>query len=284
MTDAAPVDPMDEEMKKMRELDMNIALSIAGFAGMDTRDRHGNIVSEIWTKCNDTDTAAAKLLDYGDMRYMLKTQLNNHLEARKELLLETDSHEVVAQWIFNFAESWESEYRKRSSHGWDISQRIMTCMEEALYEVNDILNEIYPIEIRPGALYDRIERIIATNTDAENSSRIYTDAHTAYIRLWFRNKHTGPMIAHIAGKKLQKQIVCNRSGAYSAKVQRNDIQQEVDAAVDVLYNAVMSEDSRFDKFHKLVTEMSSDKHQLQWILDHTTKPFTLPDSTPKLPQ
>ena len=62
---------------------MSIALSIAGFAGMDTRDRHGNVVSEVWTKCNDTDTAAAKLLDYGDMRYMLKTQLNNHLEARK---------------------------------------------------------------------------------------------------------------------------------------------------------------------------------------------------------
>ena len=260
-----------DEFKKMRELDMSIALSIAGFAGMDTRDRHGNVVSEVWTKCNDTDTAAAKLLDYGDMRYMLKTQLNNHLEARKELLLESDSHEVVAQWIFNFAESWEKEYQMRSSHGWDISQRIMTCMEEALYEVNPILDELYPVEIRPGALLDRIEKIVATNTENGNPMHLYEDAYTAYIRFWFRNKHTGPILAHIAGKKLQKQIVCNRSGAYSAKVQRNDVQQEVDSAVDVLYTAVMNQDPRFDKFHELVEDMSTDKNQLRWIVDHTLK-------------
>ena len=260
---------VDEDViKEMRELDMSIALSIAGFAGMDTRDRQGNIISEIWTKCNDTDTAAAKLLDYSDMRSMLKTQLNNHLEARKELLLESDSHDVVAQWIFNFSEAWEKEYRKRWSHGWDISQRIVTCMEEALYEVQEILDEAYPVDIRPTNVLNHIEAILQAH-ETDFQQKLFKDAYRAYVRLWFRNKHTGPMLAHIAGKKLQKQIVCNRSGAYSAKVQRNDVQQEVDSAVDVLYHAVMNEDPRFDKFHTLLTQMYTDTSQLKWIVDHT---------------
>lgn len=268
MATKAEDDPIDTNViKELRELDMTIALSIAGFAGMDTRDRQGNIVSEIWTKNNDTDTAAAKLLDYSDMRSMLKAQLQNHLDARKDLLIESESHEVVAQWIFNFSEAWEQEYRKRWTHGWDISQRIMTCMEEALYEVHVILDEVNPPDVKPRILLQRIEAILSAST----SDMLYKDAYKAYVRLWFRNKYTGPMLAHIAGKKLQKQIVCNRSGAYSAKVQRNDVQQEVDSAVDILYHAVMNDDAIFYSLDALVSSMSTDSSQLKWIADHTTK-------------
>ena len=62
-------------------------------------------------------SVAAKLLDFNDMRAMLKEQLNHHLTARKDMLLEVDSHDVVAKWIFDFSEAWEREYRKRGEQG-----------------------------------------------------------------------------------------------------------------------------------------------------------------------
>ena len=125
----------------MRDVDLQIALSIAGFAGMPTRDRHGNVVPEIWTKLEDTESAACKLLDFNDMRVMLKEQLSNHLIARKDLLLEVDSSNLVAKWIFEFSEAWEKEYRDRSNQGLDIAQMIITAMEETLFEVKEILDE-----------------------------------------------------------------------------------------------------------------------------------------------
>lgn len=247
---------------EMRDLDLQIALSIAGFAGMPTRDRHGNVVSEIWTKCNDTDSAAAKLLDFNDMRSMLKEQLNHHLTARKEMLLEVDSHDVVAKWIFDFSEAWEKEYRKRGEQGWDIAQMIITAMEETLYEVTEMLQ--YGERVAPADVQAHMAAIILKHPH----HKLYTDAHEATVRFFFRNQFTGPMLRHIAGKKLQKQIVCNRSGAYSARVQRNDVQQEVDDAVDILYFAVVRDDPVFAQCANLVHAMATDTNLLKWIMNH----------------
>ena len=245
----------------MRERDLHIALSIAGFAGMPTRDRHGNVMSEIWTKCNDSETAAAKLLDFTDMRAMLKEQLSNHLAARKDLLLEVDSHNVVAKWIFDFSEAWEQEYRERSHQGWDIAQMIMTAMEETLHEVKEILDES-PVPMTA------VQNFMAHQIKIHPNMDLITDAREATIRFYFRNDFTGPMLMHIAGKKLQKQVVCNRSGAYSARVQRNDVTQEVDNAVDTLYFAVMNHDPVLDNCEQLLTRMASDTKELKWIKDH----------------
>ncbi len=255
-------DVMSVSITEMRDLDLQIALSIAGFAGMPTRDRHGNVVSEVWTKCNDTESVAAKLLDFNDMRAMLKEQLNHHLTARKDMLLEVDSHDVVAKWIFDFSEAWEREYRKRGEQGWDIAQMIVTAMEETLSEVSEMLE--YGERIPPVDVETHIASIISKTSDV----RLYTDAHEATVRFYFRNKFTGPMLRHIAGKKLQKQIVCNRSGAYSARVQRNDVQQEVDDAVDKLYFAVEKDDPLFAQCADLLHQMATDKKAVKWIINH----------------
>lgn len=262
-------DTHETDIKEIRELDMKIALDIAGFAGMPTRDRHGNVMGEIWTKTNETESAAAKLLDYNDMRSMLKDQLRTHLEARKELLLEVDSHDVVAKWIFDFSEAWEKEYRNRSNNGWDIAQVIQTAMQEALYEVREILEwaDVLTFEHVEKQIADIIEQNANTTNGRPN---VFADAHRATIRFYFRNTFIGPIMTHIAGKKLQKQIVCNRSGAYAARVQRNDVQQEVDNAVDQLYFAVENDDPMFDKCQNLLTRMQTESTELKWILDHTT--------------
>ena len=265
---SSPIEPENDDTdlkREMRDIDMNIALSIAGFAGVPTRDRHGNITSEIWTKSNDSEFSAAKLLDFNDMRSMLKNQLSQHLEARKDLLLESDTHSIVARWIFDFAEAWEKEYENRSQHGWDIAQNILTAMEEALYEVKIILNELHQTDIHPDAVQRHIQDII----DQTPNKNIYTNAYKEATSLWFRNRSTGTIMILIAEKNLQTQIVCNRSGAYSARVQRNDVQQEVDTAVDVLYNAVMEDDACFTDFENLVMSMKNDKNSLKWLLDHT---------------
>lgn len=255
----------------MRDVDLQIALSIAGFAGMPTRDRHGNVVPEIWTKLEDTESAACKLLDFNDMRVMLKEQLSNHLIARKDLLLEVDSSNLVAKWIFEFSEAWEKEYRDRSNQGLDIAQMIITAMEETLFEVKEILDES---PVPP----DKVKAFLAKQIE-DNPNLNLLNEQEASIRFYFRNKFTGPMLIHIAGKKLQKQVVCNRSGAYSAKVQRNDVTQEVHNAVDTLYFAVMDSDPILDQCQELLLSMVKDKSQLIWIHDHRRGKTLVSDTT-----
>jgi hypothetical protein len=45
---------------------------------------------------------------------------------------------------------------------------------------------------------------------------------------------TNYQLCRLASKLLQKKEVCNKSGAYSSKVQRNDVQQQVDDAIVTL--------------------------------------------------
>ena len=59
----------------------------------------------------------------------------------------------------------------------------------------------------------------------------YSNERETYMRLMFRNDVLGPYLCRVAGKLLQKQLVCNRSGSYSSTKQRNDVTQERDEAL-----------------------------------------------------
>ena len=56
-------------------------------AGLPTRDRHGNVVPEVWTQHGATEEVSTQLLDVSVVRQMLQDQLKAHMEARKEMLL-----------------------------------------------------------------------------------------------------------------------------------------------------------------------------------------------------
>ena len=251
------------ERKQMRQLDTRIALSVAGFAGLPTRDRHGNISTDIWTKYNVE--SVAKLLDIEHMRRLMTEQLTNHLEARKDLLLEAPDQTTVVQWIFGFTKAWEKAYREDVEQ-WDIAQMILTTMEETICEVKEVFDhtEYLPLD----ETIQRIGEILRMNREEMGDHELFDDSYSATIRFLFRNKFTGPPLIRIAGKKLQKQLVCNRSGAYSARVQRNDVTQEKDDAITALVDLALEQNVIFQHCSELIAEMQSTENARKWLIDH----------------
>lgn len=257
-------DEESTERKQMRQLDTKIALSVAGFAGLPTRDRHGNISTDIWTKYNVE--SVAKLLDIEHMRRLMTEQLTNHLEARKDLLLEAPDQTTVVQWIFGFTKAWEKAYREDVEQ-WDIAQMILTTMEETICEVKEVFDhtEYLPLD----ETIQRIGEILRMNQEeAIREHELFDDSYSATIRFLFRNKFTGPPLIRIAGKKLQKQLVCNRSGAYSARVQRNDVTQEKDDAITALVDLALEQNVIFQQCSELIAEMQSTESARKWLIDH----------------
>jgi len=90
----------------------------------------------------------------------------------------------------------------------------------------------------------------------------------ALVRFLFRNPFTSPILTLVAGKILQKKIVCNRVGAYSAKQQRNDVTQETDKAISQFIAQVEAyeagDNSAFVRCQNLIKSANFG----YWIQDH----------------
>ena len=217
----------DDKNKALKDRDMRLALRIAGIAGINTRDRHGNIVAEVWTQYSTGETENLQLLDISAVRNLLTKQLEKNLEVRQDDLLKLDDPGIVAKWIMDFSQGWEKEYETRAKQKWDMSQRILTAMEETLYEVREIFDNLY-CGLSFQYMMDKIETLYRE----QSTQGLYTDQHDALMRAVFRSEHIGSMLVNLAGKMLQKRLVCNKAGMYSARVQRNDVTREKDKAVE----------------------------------------------------
>jgi len=89
----------------------------------------------------------------------------------------------------------------------------------------------------------------------------------AAVRLLFRHPDTRSLMCRIAGAMLRKQEVCNRSGGYSAKVQRNDISQQKNAALDTFCAWILKSHERLHAVRELLSE-GNEPALLQHITDH----------------
>ena len=204
----------------MQKLDLQIALSIAGFAGLETRDRRGNINSDVWVRHSDKQSIG-KLMEASDLKQLLMEQLRQQLGAQKDLLNECEEADVGVNWILHFTQTWEDKYLRKINRNFDISQRIVAAMHDGFFEVAGFLRDTPwdPDTIRP-LLLDALSRCDNPLLPQE-----------ALVRFYYRNPETGPYMQRLAGKILQKKDVCNKAGGYSAKVQRNDITLERDHAL-----------------------------------------------------
>ena len=243
--------------QQIRELDMGVAIKIAGYAGMTVRDARGNIMPDIWVKYNNMDQQVGQLLETDDVRRILLDQIRQELAAKKDILMETEEKEVVCTWIINYAKAWEDEFRKKIAVGWDISQQIITAMHETVNEIRHLLDET---ELALDLIQARIDAVLAPH------SLVTSDE--ALVRFLFRNPFTSPILTLVAGKILQKKIVCNRVGAYSAKQQRNDVTQETDKAISQFIAQVEAyeagDNSAFVRCQNLIKSANFG----YWIQDH----------------
>lgn len=113
----------------------------------------------------------------------------------------------------------------------------------------------------------------ANGTNKTKASKLqlhFFGEEAALIRFLFRNEYFGLQLRRVAGKVLKKQEVCNKPGAYSARIQRNDITQEVDWALD--HFCKMLDDDVMEKCREKL--QNDDQYVLRHCIDHRGFPKT----------
>ena len=211
---------------ELRTIDLECALAVAGFAGIETRDKRGNLSPEVWVRHSDKLTVG-QLLEAGDLKQLLLEQMRQQLSSQKDMLQEVDDHEVSIKWILDFSKAWEEHYRQTIFRNFDISQKINTAMHDGFYEVRMLLEETV---LSPSFLQKNIRAVIEAN-DANENPYTLLSLEEAIVRIYFRHPAIAGIMRRVAGKILQKKEVCNRAGIYSARVQRNDITEECSKAI-----------------------------------------------------
>jgi len=249
-------DESDEETFKL--VDLDIAMSIAACAGINTHDRLGNPNEEVWAPRN-VATRVGKLVEAKDVRKLLLEQIKLQLAAKQDLLTEVENDSIVCAWIKKYTSAWEDEYNKDMQEKFDIGRKILSVMHDTLFEVKELL-DISPVTI------GELEQAVKSAVETSDSEKKLFRGDDAVVRFLFRNVHTRFHMVRIAGRLLQKKEVCNRAGTYSAKQQRHDITQEKDAAVKGLYNAIRDNEPRFRRCLRLLRS----RHFAHYITDHIT--------------
>lgn len=237
----------------LRQLDLSIATSIAGFAGIQTRDTRGNLSPEVWTQHSD-DQKIGQLLDADALKTLLLDQLKIQLDAQKDLLQEVQG-DIVIDFIIRYKEAWEKRYKENIQRNYDISQRILSAMHDVIFEVEHVLNDTQL----------NLDFLRTCILETSKKSSICLPDEDALIRFIFRNPFIGPVFRRAAGKLLQKKEVCNKAGGYSAKQQRDDITQERDEALLYVHQMLTNP---FDNRLLKCLELTKSNKFLFYITDH----------------
>lgn len=309
----------NENVMQIKRLDQSIALEIAGFAGMPTRDARGNLLAQLWSKHTDNSDVGL-LIERNDIRVLLLKQIEAQIREQKNSINLLEENDVVCRWIMEFTNSWEKVYTEKKQQNFDIGQTVLSAMNEAFFSVEKFLEDFS--EFRPSELRVRLQAFLKKYTNEElakkfsdeitetdklqlqqkqsdeqtRASKVQrTDAseaskfdakktaiphkpyeprlflHTldnAVIRFLFRNEYFGMHMRRVAGKLLKKQEVCNKPGAYSAKVQRNDITQEVNEALDQFCRVLQE-----DVMRECMQRTSDETYLLKMCFDHRGLPM-----------
>jgi len=240
---------------EIKLVDLEVAKAIAGFAGISVRDKKGGMHADVWCLYK-TDTLGS-LIAPEDMRSLLIDQLKQQMEAKKEQLLELEEHDVVCKWIIDYTQAWEQVYHKSRGDQHDISQQLVSTMHEAFFEVADMMDE---------GVLDSVFMRSSVDAAAPHPTHRTLTGNDAIVRFLFRNPYTRHYMCRVACKILQKREVCNKAGAYSARIQRNDITQEKDEAMTSFYDAILNSDPLLDRCRTLMASPDL----TFWIAEHTT--------------
>ena len=238
-------------LDEMKNLDFETAMIVAGYAGCATRDRLGNIHNDVWTQFRDESTLGG-LVEPGDVRKLLLTQINAQLESKKELLAELETNDLVCKWVLKYTTAWEKAYNEGAHTRWDMGGKVASIMHEALHEVLEIVNSgPFPV----ASIYTALKAAKQRNPDLPLLA-----GELAVVRFLFRNEYTRHYMCRIAGKLLQKKETCNKAGAYSARQQRNDITFEKDCAVKALLYAIDDQEERLNEVADMLADRGADKY------------------------
>ena len=260
------------EIKKMivdadiKKIDLETALCIASMGGCQTHDALGNLLPSVWCKhCGNPADETGALLEANDLRKILLQQLQVHIAKRQDLILETEDTAPLVQWIMDFTDDWEKEYRSKIKKQYDISQKICAAMLEAFQIVETEMMNYFGHDavriwkekfktisdsISPPASESSPSPSASQSPQTLSGSIVQTGPNIfkykkAAVRMIFRYPAINPVLCKLASKVLQKQEVCNKSGAYSSKVQKYDVTLQYDDAVYSLHEEFQYSDTPF---------------------------------------
>jgi hypothetical protein len=132
MTPAADV--WNEKMvKRMKNHDRKIAVSIAAFAAIKLKDANGNINTEIWEPyITDPEKQCGNLMNQNSIEVFMKSMLQQQIEKNMPVLMECSNHDTICKWIVTYAGQWEEAYRQPADKSYDISVTVLSVMSEAV--------------------------------------------------------------------------------------------------------------------------------------------------------
>ena len=148
---------MTKNVMEIKRLDQSIALEIAGFAGMPTRDARGNLLAQLWSKHTDNSDVGL-LIERNDIRVLLLKQIEAQIREQKNSINLLEENDVVCRWIMEFTNSWEKVYTEKKQQNFDIGQTVLSAMNEAFFSVEKFLEEFS--EFRPSVLRVRVEAFL----------------------------------------------------------------------------------------------------------------------------
>ena len=241
------IDPADEndKMCEIKNLDLEIAIKIAAYANMTIRDANGNVNSAVWSISSEKANVG-RLIGADDLRKLLLGQIEKQLLAQGDLLLETEHHDIAMNWILDYVSAWERRYRIQEAQSFEISERILAAMHEVYFEIEPLLADT---NISPTALKNAVQDAVDISAETNQS---FLRGEDAVVRFLFRNEISRPVMCRMAGKLLQKKAVCNKSGNYSSKIQRNDVTQEKDEAFASFFNTIYSQSTFVEDIQALM--------------------------------
>lgn len=256
-----------KNLKNIKQLDLQIAMDIAGFANMSTRDARGNVVSSLWSKHFDNSTVGL-LIERNDVRQLLLKQIEQQLADKKDIISEVQQNEIICKWILDFTNSWENVYADAKMQECDMGQMVLSAMHEAYFEVQSFLEE--HCVLKPTMMRRKIKSAVSraeefNKTQPENMQLKFHNWEDCLIRFLFRQENIGLVMRRIAGKIMKKQEVCNKAGSYSAKVQRNDVTQEVNISLDLFCSNLLRDHISFQEALK---DLNCENNLLILCLDH----------------
>ena len=246
--------------RSVRLLDHYAATRIASYACIRMSDSNGN-PSEAYWKCFvlDPSKQCGLLLNVATVEKVMVDLMNKMIEKHEQALLQINDDVAVCKWLMKFKEKWEAEYRQQTKQAYDIAERVLAVMHEAVLKTQRIF-ETHAPEIACSAVREWLQ---AWYDDAANDKHMPQSLplQQAVTRFYFRHADLAQYMCLIAGKIWKLQEVCDKPGAFPSTKQQNLLQKQLQDAVS---NLVLALQDRF--------QLPDDDERRLYCMDHKTTP------------
>lgn len=237
----------ENRVARMQAIDKQTALDVVCMAGMPSHDALGNVLSNVWANSLSLTSEKDRLIDMNDIRKLLLTQLNKHIEKTQDMILEMDEHESLVQWVTQFTLTWETRYKIERNEQFDIGQQIFSSMQECVFQVTMWLRDNPDNDLADAMSLLRMK--IEDHHRDDNNLCFATPEHTL-VRFLFRVDAFNTALCRFAARLLQRRQGV-RAGVQSSTKQLNTFNQQQEFAKRECLDILMDENI-VSKFRQLV--------------------------------